>query len=278
MNIPQEQLDRIKGLKGCISTVVISGNIDPLYASCHEELRAFNITNGFTNVEYRRSDAKLVEAGRDAEVAHMLAQNYDWLLQIDADASFPQDALVRVLHSAYVQVPDSDMVGAYCQLKGPHGTPTIDTGSGTWEVHFPGEGILPVIRTGAHFILTKRSAFEKMKAGPYFRTRLAPRAIDIMAEMDNLSRQKLDGRNPFSDTPEWQKLIEIAAKGSDGGPSSVGEDSGFCDRLKACGGQIYVDTGIVTGHVAREVITPARLKEAVDMRAKQLRLACGLLT
>lgn len=276
MKLPQEQIDRIKSLRGCVSTVVISGNVDPWYASCHEEMRAWNITNGLTNIEYRRSDAKLVEAGRDEEVRHMLEQKYDFLLQIDADATFSPDSMFRVLHTAFNIVPDSDAVGAYAQLKGSF-IPTIDTGSGLWEVHYPGEGVLPVIRTGAHFILTKRSAFEKMGAGPYFRTRLAPRAIDVMAEMDNLSRQKLSGRNPFSSMDEWQELLSHAAKGSQGGPSSVGEDSGFCDRLKACGGNVYVDTGIITGHVTREVITPERLKESMAKRTKQMRQVCGLL-
>jgi hypothetical protein len=206
----------------------------------------------------------------------MLDQKYDYLLQIDADATFPQDALLKILHDAYNLVPDSDVVGAYAQLKGS-AVPTIDTGTGRWEPRLPGQGILPVIRTGAHFLLTKRSAFEKMGKGPWFRTRLAMRSIDALAEVDGFARQSLSGRNPFSDTPEWQKLVEQAAKGADGGPGSVGEDSGFCDRLKACGGRIYVDTNLVTGHIYKDVITPEKLKEKLDRHDKQFRLACGIL-
>jgi hypothetical protein len=276
MNIPPEVLDQLRALRGCVSTVVLTGNVESAYASCHEELRSFNDRNGFTNVEYRRSAATLVEAGRDAELQHMAEQKYAYCLQIDADATFNADSLVRILHTAFNLVPNSDAVGAYCQLKGSY-SPTIDTGSGMWEIHFPGEGVLPVIRTGGHFLLVKASAVQKMGAAPWFRTRHAPRALDILAEVDNYARTKLSGRNPFSESDDWQKLLEHAKAGAAGGPSSVGEDSGFCDRLKACGGNIYVDSNIVTGHVYRDVITPKKLIDLLKERERKVKLACGVL-
>jgi hypothetical protein len=272
----------VKTLPGMVATVVLSGTVESAYAKCHEDMRAFNITNGITAVEYCQFQATLVEAGRDGAVEHFLnaktreGTSYAWMLQIDADATFPPDSLVKILNTAFNLVPDSDVVGGYAQLKGTM-IPSIDTGTGTWELHYPGEGVLEVMRTGAHFLLTKRSAFEKMGPAPWFRTRWSPRAIDSLAEVDNYARQKLSGRNPLSDTPEWQTLLTEAAKGSAGGPSSVGEDSGFCDRLKACGGNIYVDTGLVTGHVYKDIITPDKLIEKVKKRDRQLRLVCGIL-
>lgn len=272
-----EVIEQLKTLPGCIATVVTTGQVDSLYAGCHENMRAYNITNGFHRIEYRQFPAVLVEAGRDSVVEHFLGQkDYQWVLQIDADATFNEDSLVRILNTAFNVVPDSDMVGAYCQLKGGVNIPTIDTGSGMWEIHYPGSGVIPVIRTGAHFILCKRSAFEKMGMPPYFRTRLAPRALDVMAELDGYARQNYAGRNPFCDTDEWNELLDKASKGAAGGPSGVGEDSGFCDRLTASGGRIYVDTDIVTGHVCKEVIGPHRLKEAVQKRERTFRLACGV--
>lgn len=266
----------IRALRGCISTIVLTGTVEGAYAACHEEMRSYNEKNGLTSIEYRKAPAVLVEAGRDAEVAHMLKEKYDFIVQIDADATFPADAVARILHTAFVAVPQADVVGGYAQLKGNF-APTIDTGSGTWEIHWPGEGILPAIRTGGHFLLCKRSAFEKMGEPPYFRTRLAWRPIDAMAEVDNFARLKLHGSNPFTDSKEWQELLEEAAKGSAGGPSGVGEDSAFCDRAKACGVNIVVDTNIVTGHVYRDVIGPHKLKEVIEKRDKAFRMAVGIL-
>ena len=268
-----EQFSKLRGL---CATVVTSGVVEPQFAQCHEDMRSFNDVNGLRSVEYKQFSASLVEAGRDAVVAHAIQQNYDYILMTDADATFPPDALYKILDTAYNKVPDSDLVGGYCQLKGSL-VPTIDTGTGTWELHFPGEGILPVIRTGAHFILCKRSVFDKMGPPPWFRTRHAPRLLDVLYEVDGASRQAFSGENPFSRMDEWKKLMDAAAKNAGGGPSSVGEDSGLCDRLRAAGGRIYVDTDIVTGHIYKDVITPAKLKEALEKRQKTARLVCGVM-
>ena len=276
-----QQVDVTK-IPGLVATVILSGTVESGYAKCHEDMRVFNTTQGLTAVEYTQFHAVLVEAGRDGAVEQFLNSKtregieYGWMLQIDADATFPPDTLARLLNTAYNLVPDSDVVGAYAQLKGS-GLPTIDCGSGTWEIHYPGEGVLPVMRTGAHCLLTKRSAFQKMGKAPYFRTRLAWRPIDALAEVDNFARQKKSGRNPLSESADWQDLVREAALGADGGPSSVGEDSGFCDRLKSCGGQIYVDTNIVTGHIYKDVLTPAKLKEKVDKLEQRKRLVCGIM-
>lgn len=271
-----EKVD-LKSLKGLIATVVTTGNVESMFAQCREDMRSFHDRNGFHNIEYRQFDAKLVEAGRDAAVEHFLSQkDYAWIVQVDADATFSPDSVVRILETAFNLVPSSDMVGAYCQLKGGANLPTIDTGSGKWEVHYPGEGVIPVIRTGAHFILCKRSAFEKMGAPPWFRTRVAPRAIDVLAELDGIARQNFDGQNPFW-KGEWDELLEKASKNAKDGPSGVGEDSGFADRLKACGGQIWVDTNITTGHVSKKVIVPQDLIDAINRHERQYRLACGVM-
>jgi hypothetical protein len=272
----QRLTEQFGKLRGLCATVVTTGSVEALFAQCHEDLRSFNDRNGLHSIEYKQFYAALVEAGRDAVVAHALANQYDFLVMIDADATFAPDALYKILDTAYNAVPDSDAVGAYCQLKGAM-TPTLDTGSGTWEIHYPGEGVIPVIRTGAHFILCKASAFQKMGPAPWFRTRHAPRALDVLAEMDGMSRQAFSGSNPFSSMQEWKKLLEAAAKNSQGGPSSVGEDSGFCDRLLASGGRIYVNCDIVTGHIYKDVITPRKLKERVDKHERAVRLHVGVL-
>lgn len=274
----EEALALIRPLRGLVATCITTGSVDPDYAGCREEMRVWNVENGLRNVEYRNFYCVLVEAGRDNVVEHALREGYDYVLQIDADAApFPADALARLLARAYLEHPDSDAFGAYCQLKQPPYLPTIDTGTGTWEVHYPGEGVLPAIRTGAHFLLTKKSAFAKMGAPPYFRTRRALRPIDALAEFDNLARTRLGGSNPFARLPAWEELVEHARENADGGPGSVGEDSGFCDRLLASGGKLYVDTDLVAGHVARTHISPSMLKSAISERERAVRSACGVL-
>ena len=274
MNMAPE-VEALKQKRGLIATVILTGQVEAGYAACHEALRSFHDRNGFHNIEYRQFHAVLVEAGRDAALDHMLANNYDFCLQIDADATFDADSMVKILNTAFNTVPDSDAVGAYANLKGSY-LPTIDTGSGRWEVHYPGEGILPVIRTGGHFLLIKPSALQKMGPRPWFRTRIAPRSLDVLAEMDNMSRQHFSNRNPFSESEEWQTLLSKARENPAAGPSSVGEDSAFGDKLTANGGRVYVDTNVVTGHISRKVITWKDLKESIQARERNLKLSVGL--
>lgn len=267
----------LSALRGLVATCVGVGGVDSDFASAREEMRVFCVENGFKNIEWRTFPCVLVEAGRDEVAMHALREGYDWVLQIDADAApFPPDALLRLLRRAYVDAPDADAVGAYCQLKQPPYIPTIDTGTGTWEVHYPGEGLLPVIRTGGHFLLAKTSAYRRMGAAPWHRTRLAPSLLRTLSELDGAARQHFDNRNPFSDLPQWDVLVSAARSGPHTGESSVGEDSGFCDRLITMGGRIYVDTDLVAGHVTKSFITPQMLKAQIETRDRQVRAACGI--
>ena len=284
MQIPEDVLTKLRTLKGCVSTVVLSGTVMDEFAACREEMRAWCITNGFTNVEWTTIAATLVEHGRDAALTHALNPNpavkqppYDWILQVDADATFKPDSFARILYTAYVRVPDADVVGAYAQVKHEPFLPTIDTGTGTWEPHFPGEGVLPVMRTGAHFLLVKTPILTRF-GPPWFKTRLSFRPVDALREVDNFARIKMNGRNPLAALPEWTKLLEAAKLEAGGVESPVGEDSGFMDSVKAAGGHIYVDTDIVTGHIGRRTIMPEMLKDAMDKRHRRLRAAVGITT
>jgi len=274
----EQQPTDIRELSGLVATVVLTGSIEPDFAYNLMEMRSYNEANDFKKIEYQQFDAKLVEAGRDAAVAHAIKTDYHWILQIDADAApFPPNALLVLLQDAFVDFPQADVVGAYCQLKSPIPLPTIDTGTGTWEEHYPDTGVLPVIRTGAHFLLAKRSAFAKMGAAPWFRTRTSQRALDAMFEVDSFARCNLDGENPLTANPEWDTLLHSAVATSRGGPSHVGEDSGFCDRLRAVGGTILVDTRVVAGHIGKQNITPDMLRDAMESRDRNIRMACGIL-
>lgn len=267
----------IRLLPGLVATCCTTGAVMPAFADAKSDLRSFNDRNGLHKVEYKTFYAQLVEEGRDAVVRHMLAAAggaYQWVLQIDADAApFPPDALARMLNTAFVNMPHIDALGAYCQLKGPPYLPTIDTGTGTWEEHYPGEGVIPVIRTGAHFLLCKRSAFQ-WTGPPWFRTRLAPSPLRCMMEVDGFARQRLGGDNPFASHPEWHTLMQMAAKHSPTEQHThVGEDSAFFDKLRGAGGHAYVDTDLVVGHDRTKPVLPSDFIESMESQ-RRVQAAC----
>lgn len=269
-------IEELKQLKGLVATICTSGLVDDLYAASHEEMRSYNDRNGWHAVEYRKIGAALVEAGRDEAVSHALGNGYDWLLHIDADAApFRADAVSYLLHLAYNAIPDADAIGGYCILKGSH-LPTIDTGTGTWEEHYPGEGVLPVIRTGAHFLFTKTSLYRRF-GPPWFRTRLVKRPIDAFAEVDNFMRCHHDGKNVFTGA-EWDRAIAAAKTGSTGGQSVVGEDSGLCDAAVFSGARLFVDTDLVIGHVSKHILGPDDLRKRIERDDTVRRLACGVMS
>jgi hypothetical protein len=242
-------------------------------------VRDYNSRAGFVNIEYRTWDAKLVESGRDEVCSHALEQGYEWLVMIDADAAlFPPETLVKLLEGAYVTVPELDVLGAYANLKQPPYLPTIDTGTGKWETLYPKQGILPVIRTGAHLILVKTRILRKM-GPPWFRIRMPYTPAKAFVEIDNFARITLDGRNPLASHPEWETLLAQAKKDSltNTGMTTVGEDSGFCDAVKAAGGLIGVDSDLITGHVGYQVITFEDMKEKMDEIKESLFAKVGVI-
>ena len=235
---------------------------------------------GLNNVQWVTMPGALVEKARNEAVRQTLRAGASWLLMIDADMTAQPDSILRLLQTAYGTHPEMDVVGAYCSLRGG-AIPTIDTGTGTWEVVYPGSGVLEVMRTGAAFLLSKRHVFERIP-DPWFRMRVPARPVDFLAEVDNFCRIKFDGRNPFRNLPgqPWERLEGCAAAdpSSHGQwvPAEVGEDSGFCDRVKAAGMRIAVDTNIVTGHIDRKTTTWTDLKATIADRLKQQRLCVGV--
>src|SRR3972149_8703966 len=178
---------------------------------------------------------------------------------------FVPQLMEQLLITAYHLTPWADVVGAWCPLRGAPYLPTIDTGTGTWESHDAGMGPVEVIRTGSACVLVKRAIYERMEY-PWYGVRPAPRPVDMMAEFDNYVRCKMDGRNPFRDDDLWARIETCAredarsqrrnaqAQGPGGFYGSVGEDSNFCDRVKALGGRIVVNTDIVANHMERRPI------------------------
>lgn len=248
------------------------------------EARSHSERNGLTNCHWDVIPGTLVEKARNDAVRQMLQRGLQWLLMIDGDAQFEPDAILRLLQTAYGPLAGSaDVVGGYCTLKGSY-LPTMDTGTGTWEPIFPGEGPREVMRTGAAFLLVKRHVVERLPE-PWFRLRVPARPVDFMAEVDNWARMKMNGENPFRGLPgqPWEKLEALAKDDPSSAPgkfvpAEVGEDSGFCDRVRNAGLRIWVDTNIVVRHIDTTVLGPDDLAKNVKQWQVQQRQLCGVRT
>lgn len=259
------------------------------------EMRAFCERSGLRDLMWTWISGALVDRARNEAVRTFLGTNIgghklEYIIFIDCDMVMPPNAIDMLLATAYQQTPWADIVGAYCQLRGKPYLPTTDFGSGLWEASDPYCGPMEVIRTGSAFILIKRHVFERLSF-PWYGVRPAPRPIDMLAEVDNFARIKMDGENPLREHPAWAKLEQCAtqdaarqrAQTPENAPpgafySMVGEDSGLLDRAKAAGFRAVVNTDIVVKHLDRMLIGPDEHKTCMREMEQQQRLAVGVLT
>lgn len=246
-------------------------------AQCLADTRSFCDDQGLKNIQWRMIHGALVDKARNDAFRAMLNSQAQWILMIDADMIWEPDAIVRLLSTAFGTHPQYDVLGAYCNLRGNLALPTIDTGTGTWESHYPGQGVMSVMRTGGAFLLVKRHVAERVP-GPWFALRVPMRPLDAVAEVDTFCRTVFDGRNPFRGD-SWERLEKAAATHpSAQGPwlgEEVGEDSSFCDRVTSAGLSIGVQSDIVVKHLDREVKDWTFHRKAMDERVKQERLLSG---
>lgn len=248
-------------------------------------MQKFLQEKGLSNVAFDFKPAGLVDKARNDACLQMLNNpECGYLLFIDADMTFQPDLLLRLLQTAYHTHPFFDVVGGYCQLRGGPALPTIDTGTGTWESHYPDSGVMEVMRTGGACLLIKRHVVEKLPK-PWFALRVPMRPLDAMYEVDAFARTKFDGANPFMGDEErfWERLFQCAIEDPSTPamakyyPAEVGEDSGFSDRARAHGFRIGVDTGAQLGHIVDEVQDWSKHKEFMDEQERQHCLAVGLI-
>lgn len=250
-------------------------------------LRARAAALGLKQVDFTFIYGALVDKSRNEACRQLLADpQKQWLWFFDADMTFDPTVLDIILTCAFEECPWADIVGGYCNLKGYPYLPTIDRGSGMWESTDAGVGPLEVIRTGAACLLIKRHVLERMTY-PWFSIRPAPKALDAIAEVDGYARQRFDGRNPFSDLPQWEQLLQCAredALRTNGAAQHaadtfavVGEDSSFCDKAKALGLRIIVQTNAVCGHIDKKILGPEDHMKAVREGRERQRYAVGVL-
>ena len=295
--MPETKIEIPAGLVCCTTY----GSITPETTQSLMESVRFGMQSGLANMQYVMVPGSLVDKARNESVRTMLGNpNWKYVLFVDADMSFAPESIVNLVLASYMTqpwtdprgkiwtpTPWADAVGAYCQLRGSPYLCTIDTGTGTWETHDAGLGPLEVIRTGSAFILIKRHVFERMEF-PWYGVRPAPRSLDVFAELDNFLRCKMDGQNPLANHPAWITGLQCARQDSaslrvnpqaqvpGGFFSSVGEDSSFCDKMKALGLRIVVNTDIVIQHMERKAITPDDHMKAMREAERMGRLAVGV--
>jgi hypothetical protein len=244
------------------------------------EARSHTERAGVHNIRWEIVPGSLVDKARNDACRLMLQDGRQWLLFLDCDMIFPKESILRLLQTAFHSHQWADVVGGYCNLRGELAIPTIDTGTGTWESHFPNSGVKEVIRTGGAFLLVKRRVCETMPQ-PWFATRVPMRPIDAIAELDNFARIKFDGTNPLRETASWEILERIARDEPSSikeqwVPAEVGEDSGFCDKVRSHGMRIVVDTHVITGHLHQQTIDWSTHKTAMQRRKQEHRALCGI--
>lgn len=246
------------------------------------EARSFTEEQGIKHLRYQAVQGALVDKARNDAMRRMLNSDSQWLLFVDGDMVWEKDAFLRLLQAAYGTHSDLDVLGAYCSLRGDLCLPTIDTGTGTWESYYPGQGVVEVMRTGAAFLLVKRHVAERVPS-PWFALRVPMRPLDAVAEVDTFCRTIFDGRNPFRNLPSgaWESLEAAAtAHGSTQGPwvaEEVGEDSSFCDRVRNAGLRIGVQTDLVVQHLHTSAQSWPDHRKAMLEHDRQVRLASGLV-
>ena len=258
------------------------GSVRAETAQAYLAMQARAIKMGLNNIDFRFVIGTLVDKARNDAVKEMLIKEnpkFEYLWFLDADMAFAPDLLDVMLKTAYDTSKEFDIIGGWCALRGKPYLPTIDTGTGTWEPHMAGQGPVEVIRTGGACVLIKRHVFERMEY-PWFGVRAAPRAIDMMAEVDGYARQKFDGENPFWGE-KWEQLMGCAQ--ADAKPltpaniNAVGEDSNFTDKAKALGFRIIVQTNAVCGHIDKMIIWPQDHADEMKKVAASERKASGIL-
>ena len=239
-----------------------------------------NDAQGLTPITYEMVPGALVAKARNDAVRNLLRGQGQWLCFLDGDMVAEPDFLLKLLVAAYGTHAHFDVVGGYCNLRGDLALPTMDTGTGTWESHFPGAGVVEVMRTGGACLLVKRHVFERLPE-PWFGTRSPIRALDALQEVDTFARTKLDGQNPLQGEV-WESLLRCAVEDPSADPQrwtayEVGEDSNFADKVTAAGMRLAVHTDVVLGHVDRKVVTWRDHRDALEKRQENHRRLYGVV-
>jgi glycosyltransferase involved in cell wall biosynthesis len=211
--------------KTCVALCMpIGTSVHPLFFRAYRELqRDFLGVNGWRHFEV--TGTPVAEARNMITFSAMQYKDVTHLLWLDADMVFPAHTLKRMLDH------DLDIIGGLCFDRRHPYKPVLsremdprwgfDPGTYGWMFDYPRDKVIPVYATGGACLLIKREVFEKIQA---------KEEVPGKGYRDWWSPSNTDGRS---------------------------EDLALCKRAREAGYTIYVDTGLVIGHVGEVVIDDA---------------------
>ncbi len=189
---------------------------------------------GFSYYHHTRSPIHLA---RQLVCDYALDSGYDWLVQLDDDATFPSDLLRRLLSH------QKEVVCALAyQRKPPYLACAYDTEPGgimgTPLEGIENTGLRKVDVSGFHCSLIKTSVIKKLREGT----------------KDAEGKVLVPGTRAY-----FGGFGEV---GPDGKPLNIGEDFKFSLALRQIGIPVYVDTGLIAGHIGSAVVVDEAYKRA----------------
>ncbi len=181
---------------------------------------------GFSYYHHTRSPIHLA---RQLVCDYALDHGFDWLVQLDDDATFPSDLLRRLLSHR------KDVVCALAyQRRPPYLACAYDTEPGgimgTPLENIEHTGLRKVDVSGFHCSIIRTSVIKKLRDGT----------------------KDADGKELVPGTRQY----------FGGFDNKVGEDFAFCLNLRKIGVQVHVDTDLVAGHIGSAVHIDENYKKA----------------
>src|SRR5437899_12608170 len=121
--MPDPQQIQIPSGFVCVTTY---GMITQQTVQCLLNARSFCEKQGLINIQWVMIPGALVEKSRNEAARQMLRGGHGFIIYIDGDCTFEENALLALLQSAYGEVPQADAMGGWCPLRGELALPTID--------------------------------------------------------------------------------------------------------------------------------------------------------
>lgn len=180
---------------------------------------------------FMRSVRLPISAARNLHADFALDNGYDWIMQLDDDATFPPDVIKRLLSH------QKDVVCALAyQRKPPHLTCAFELGeNGVMGEPLEGienTGLRKVDVSGFHCSIMRTDVIRRMREGV----------------KDTDGKVIVPGTRHYYG---WFSNTEI----------KVGEDFAFCLNAKKVGIQIHVDTSLISGHIGSPVVVDEAFKK-----------------
>lgn len=177
----------------------------------------------------RETDYAVWEAGEVSDVtrqrgifaSNALSKGYEWILWIDSDVIFDPECIKGM------ESHGKEVVGGICALRSDRRFNCIFRNDQTEVTFGEGGGLLEVEAIGTGFLLTHRTAYEKI-----IQAKLIPECA---------------GDEGFPVYPFFSHLCGPIGSRKD--RLYLGEDYSFCLRAKEAGVAVYADTSVRLGHL-----------------------------